>query len=184
MSLFELMEWRGHRSPEATRHYARVTPTKLAKAYVDTAYFQQNMATVEILLDLGALAQGEKDVVYYDLGYGLCANPEWWQCRHRMACARCDFFRPREQAQVIRTRDGIRRLKEEIPLTDDELRAASGDEAALTALIERNADVPTPAGRTPRELGMLNGHRGPACRCGAGHRQDSPSPEVAGCGGA
>ena len=31
LSLFELQEWLGHRSPEATRHYTKISPTKLAK---------------------------------------------------------------------------------------------------------------------------------------------------------
>jgi hypothetical protein len=35
MTLFELREWLGHRSPHATQHDARITPTRLAKAYAD-----------------------------------------------------------------------------------------------------------------------------------------------------
>jgi len=33
LSLFELQEWLGHSSPESTRHYTKITPTKLAKSY-------------------------------------------------------------------------------------------------------------------------------------------------------
>jgi integrase len=32
LSLFELQECLGHRSPHATQHYARITPTKLARS--------------------------------------------------------------------------------------------------------------------------------------------------------
>jgi hypothetical protein len=41
-----------------------------------------------------------------------------------------------------------------IPLTDDERAAMSDDSSALDRLIERLADVPTPAGPTPRQLGL------------------------------
>jgi hypothetical protein len=41
MSLFELQKWLGHRSPETTKHYAKITPTKLAKSYADAGYFER-----------------------------------------------------------------------------------------------------------------------------------------------
>ena len=41
-----------------------------------------------------------------------------------------------------------------IPLTDDERAAVDDGHAALDALLERLADVPTPAGPTPREIGV------------------------------
>jgi transposase InsO family protein len=39
MTLFELQEWLGHRTPEATAHYAKITPNTLARAYNDAGYF-------------------------------------------------------------------------------------------------------------------------------------------------
>src|SRR5439155_24258305 len=39
MTLYELQQWLGHRSPESTRHYAKISPTVLAKAYSDAGYF-------------------------------------------------------------------------------------------------------------------------------------------------
>src|SRR5262249_55601635 len=33
LSLFELQEWLGHRTPASTQHYAKITPTKLARSY-------------------------------------------------------------------------------------------------------------------------------------------------------
>ncbi len=155
MSLFELQEWLGHRSPGSTQHYAKVSPTKLARAYVKSGYMEQNLATVEVLLDLEALAAGEKRVVYYDMGWALCSNPMWWQCKFRMACVRCDYCVHGDQAVLVRSKEGIHRMREDIPLTEDEKKALDGDEEALDALIERNADVPTPAGPTPRELGAI-----------------------------
>ena len=40
-----------------------------------------------------------------------------------------------------------------IPLTDDERAAVDDGQAALDKLLDRLADVPTPAGLTPRQLG-------------------------------
>jgi hypothetical protein len=51
MTLFELQEWLGHSSPDATQHYAKITPTKLAKSYADAGYFGRNLRTIEILID-------------------------------------------------------------------------------------------------------------------------------------
>ncbi|WP_240812625.1 tyrosine-type recombinase/integrase [Streptomyces sp. DASNCL29] len=43
MTLFERQEWLGHRTPEATAHYAKITPNTLAKAYNDAGYFARNL---------------------------------------------------------------------------------------------------------------------------------------------
>jgi hypothetical protein len=40
-----------------------------------------------------------------------------------------------------------------IPLTDDERAAVDDGHTALDRLLERLADVPTPAGPTPRQIG-------------------------------
>jgi integrase len=149
MSLVQLQEWLGHRDPGSTQHYAKVSPTKLAKAYADTAYLQQNARLVEVLLDVDSLTRGEEGL-FYDLGHGLCANPYWWQCPHRMACVRCSFYRPTDDAHLIRTRAHLRRLREEVPLTEDEVQAADGDATALEQLIARNAGIPPPTAASKR----------------------------------
>ena len=41
-----------------------------------------------------------------------------------------------------------------IPLTDDERGAVDDGQAALDRLLERLADIPTPAGPTPRQIGL------------------------------
>ena len=45
MTLFELQAWLGHRSPESTQHYAKITQNTLAKAYNDAGYFARNVRT-------------------------------------------------------------------------------------------------------------------------------------------
>ncbi|MFG3023851.1 hypothetical protein ACGFZQ_35870 [Streptomyces sp. NPDC048254] len=48
-------------------------------------------------------------------------------------------------------------MLEQLDLTDDEREALEGDREAVTALAERLADTPTPAGPTPRDLGTTSG---------------------------
>jgi len=73
-----------------------------------------------------------------------------------MACARCDFYTPKEasQAQLLEGKDNLQRVLASIPLTDDEQAAVKDGQAALNALLARLADTPTPADATPRQIGI------------------------------
>ena len=159
MTLFELQEWLGHRSPVATQQYAKIAPTKLAKAYADAGYFGRNLRTIEVLIDQDAIKSGAAATGepwrYYDLGHGYCTYDFFDQCPHRLACARCAFYRPKpsSQSQLLEARANLLRLKQEIPLTDDECAAVDDGLVALERLCTGLADVPTPAGPTPRQLG-------------------------------
>lgn len=44
-------------------------------------------------------------------------------------------------------------MLEQLDLADDEREALEGDRDAVAALVEKLADVPTPAGPTPNQLG-------------------------------
>jgi hypothetical protein len=73
--LFELQEWLGHSSPESTRHYTRITPTKLAKSYQDAGYFARNLRAVEVLIDQDVVRRGsppDEPWKLYDLGHRPC----------------------------------------------------------------------------------------------------------------
>ncbi|WP_329376998.1 hypothetical protein OG625_05890 [Streptomyces sp. NBC_01351] len=72
-----------------------------------------------------------------------------------MACARCPFYVPKEstKGQLLAVKEGINTMLEQLDLTDDEREALEGDRDAVTALTQHLADIPTPAGPTPRELG-------------------------------
>jgi hypothetical protein len=48
----------------------------------------------------------------------------------------------------------LQRMLASIPLTDDERAAVDDGQAALNGLLGRLTDVPTPAGPTPREIGV------------------------------
>jgi integrase len=160
MTLFELQAWLGHASPETTQHYARITPNTLTRAYRDAGYFERNVRTIEVLLDRDAVTSGEAAAgepwQYYDLGHGLCSYTFFEQCPHRMACAKCDFYTPKDSSkgQLLEARANLQRMLVSVPLTDDERAAVDDGQAALDKLLEHLADVPTPAGPTPRQLGV------------------------------
>jgi hypothetical protein len=162
MSLLELQHWLGHNTPLSTQYYVMVTPTRLSRAYAEAGYLDRNLRAIEVLIDQeairsGAAAAGEP-WKYYDLGHGHCTYDFFDQCPHRMACARCDFYVPKDsaKAQLLQAKTNLLRMKQEIPLLEDELAALDNDVAAIDRLCRRLADVPSPAGPTPRELGSSN----------------------------
>ena len=173
MALFELQEWLGHRTPEATAHYAKITPKTLARAYSDAGYFARNVRAIEVLVACGAAA-GEP-WQYYDLGHGWCTYSFFEQCQHRMACARCDFYTSKNSSrgQLLEAKDNLQKMLANIPLTDDERAAVDDGQAALDQLLARLTDVPTPAGDTTPARNIRDSHvasrrRGPAQQAAGG----------------
>lgn len=157
LSLFELQEWLGHASPGSTQYYARITPTKLVKSYERAGYFERNVRTVKVLLDQEAIRSGAAaggPWKYYDLGHGYCTYDFFEQCPHRMACAKCSFYLPKgsSRAHLLEAKANLQRMLQEIPLRDEERAAVEDGLAAVEKLYEKLADVPTPAGLTPREM--------------------------------
>ncbi len=91
---------------------------------------------------------------YYDLGHGYCTYDFFDQCLHRMACAKCSFYAPKEstQAQLLEAKTNLERMMQEIPLREEERAAVEDGLVAVEKLCARLLDVPTPAGLTPREI--------------------------------
>jgi hypothetical protein len=158
MTLFELQAWLGHGSPNSTQQYAKITPATLTKAYQDAGYFERNVRTIEVLIDRDAVTSGQAAAgepwQYYDLGHGLCSYTFFEQCPHRMACAKCDFYTPKDssRALLLEAKDNLQRMLAAVPLTDDERAAVDDGQNALDKLLGQLADVPTPTGITPRQL--------------------------------
>jgi Phage integrase family len=156
--LFELQQWLGHRSPSSTQYYAKISPTKLAQSYADAGYFERNIRTIEVLIDRDAILSGAAvsgaPWQYFDLGHGYCTNSFFVTCPNRMACARCDFYLPKDssQAQMLEAKDNLQQMLHKIPLTDDEQKAVEEGIEFMEKLCNKLADVPTPAGPTPREI--------------------------------
>ena len=157
MTLFELQEWLGHSTPTATQHYAKITPTKLAKSYADAGYFKRNLRAIELLVDQEVVRGGRasnEPWKFYDLGHGYCTYDFFEQCPHRMACAKCSFYMPKKssKAQLLEGKDNLLRLRQEIPLSDEEVAAVDDGIAAMQRLVESLIDKPTPSGEPPRDL--------------------------------
>lgn len=163
MTLFELQAWLGHRSPQSTQYYAKITPNTLSKAYSEAGYFERNVRTIEVLVDRDAVASGAaasgEPWQHYDLGHGYCTYTFFEQCQHRMACARCDFYTPKDstRAQLLEAKANLQKMAVSIPLTEDEQAAVTDGQGALDRLLDRLADTPTPAGPTPRQLDVPAG---------------------------
>ena len=157
MTLFELQEWLGHYSPEATQHYVKTTPTKLARSYADAGYFARNLRAIEVLIDQESVRNGRATTEpwkFYDLGHGYCTYDFFDQCPHRMACAKCSFYLPKEStaAALLEGKSNLLRLRQEIPLTEAEVAAVEDGVSALESLLSRLANIPTPSGKTPLQL--------------------------------
>jgi hypothetical protein len=71
-----------------------------------------------------------------------------------MACARCPFYRPKDslKEQLVEGKANLVHMLEFVSLTEDEKVLVTEGVELHQELIERLADVPTPAGPTPREL--------------------------------
>ncbi len=158
LDIFQLQKYLGHKQISSTQHYLLVDQTKLANQVAKAGYLEQNLATIEVLLDQdavvsGAAARGEC-WKYYDLGHGFCTNPFWAECMHRLACARCPYYRPKNTTmeQLVEGKANLVRMLEFVKLSEDEQLLVTEGIELHQDLIEKLADVPTPAGPTPREL--------------------------------
>ncbi len=71
-----------------------------------------------------------------------------------MACAKCPYYRPKDSLgeQLIEGKANLVHMLEFVQLTEDEKLLVTEGIELHQALLERLADVPTPAGPTPREL--------------------------------
>ena len=151
LGIAELGQWLGHKDIRSTQYYAKLHPTRLAKSI---ARANKNSRLIQVLVDPTAAAKGEPAIFYY-LGDGAyCANPAWAACPHRLACLKCPMYVPKATAQLVEARDGVLRLMQEVPLTDEEKSVAEGDVQALTRYIEGRKNVPPP--RLPNQLYNFN----------------------------
>lgn len=91
---------------------------------------------------------------FYDLGHGYCTYDFFDQCPHRMACAKCSFYLPKDstKALLLEAKTNLLRLRQDIPLGEAELSAVEDGLSAYEQLLAKLADVPTPGGPTPRQL--------------------------------
>ena len=84
-----------------------------------------------------------------------CTYDFFEQCQHRMACANCDFYMPKDSTEtlLLEGKTHLLRLLQEIPLGEAEQAAVEDGIAAYENLLSKLVDVPTPAGPTPHQIG-------------------------------
>jgi len=158
MSLWQLMRWLGHRTEATTRSYVDADITKVAVKIAEGSFLQQNLASIPVLIDNDAVTSGAASSgqpwKFFDLGHGYCTLPEWAACRHRMACAKCDFYQPKHSAkmQLLEANGNLTRMLELVALGEEERTLVEQGMALNQSLLSRLADEPTPAGPTPREI--------------------------------
>lgn len=146
MSLFELQTWLGHSSPTSTQHYVACTPIRLAKSYAKAGYLERNVRAIEVLIDQEAIRTGAAATGqpwrYYDLSHGYCSYDFFEQCPHRLACARCNFYIPKDSSkgQLLESRESIQRLLREAPLREEERAAAKQDFDTLGRIVSAIED--------------------------------------------
>jgi hypothetical protein len=90
---------------------------------------------VSVLFD--RQAQPGSPSLLYDLGHGWCTNEAFGSCTHRMACAKCGFYRPDKElrARIDQQSERYVRFLRRLDLNEDE-RAAVADEAAARKLVQ------------------------------------------------
>ncbi|MGK3131365.1 tyrosine-type recombinase/integrase [Pantoea sp. C8B4] len=137
MSLYELMQWTGHSTPQSTMHYLRIRPTQLAASFVKA---DRVAHMISVLIDHDPEAASLTGAAtYYDLGDSYCTNPFWSSCQHRMACIGCDFNLLKQSARglVLESKVSVRRYLEEVPLTPDERAIVEQDAEKIEQALKR-----------------------------------------------
>ena len=119
-----------------------------------------------MLIDQEVVRSGKADSEpwrFYDWGHGYCTYDFFNQCPHRMGCARCGFYRPKNSAAALflEGKKNLLRLQQDIPLTEAEANAVEDGVNAFEKLLTLHTDVPTPEGPTPRQLhsGLVRSNR-------------------------
>ncbi|WP_256853594.1 tyrosine-type recombinase/integrase [Pantoea sp. Fr+CA_20] len=137
MSLYELMQWTGHSTPQSTMHYLRIRPTQLAASFVKA---DRVAHMISVLVDHDPEAASlTGPATYYDLGDSYCTNPFWSSCPHRMACIGCDFNLLKDSARglLLESKASIKRYLEEVPLTPDEKAIVEQDTEKLDRALNK-----------------------------------------------
>lgn len=155
LSLADLQAWLGHKHPASTRHYAAILQRTLTAAYRKADYFARNQRTIQVLIDRdtilsGAAAGGGQPWKYYDLGDGFCSYDFFAKRPHRLACARCPFYLPKDshRGQLLQVKAGIDRCS-----SNSTSPTPNAKPSKATAKPSPTSPTSPPAGPTPRQLG-------------------------------
>ena len=131
----EIMNWLGHVDFSSTQYYLEITPTALMRSFHAASKISETARYVSVLFD--RQAQPGSPSLLYDLGHGWCTNEAFASCTHRMACAKCDFYRPDKElrARIVQQSERYVRFLQRVDLTEEERAAVAADDAAARKLV-------------------------------------------------
>src|SRR6266404_6962844 len=115
-----------------------------AKSYSEAGYFGRNLRAIKVPHRSGKGTKRSsvpRSRGSFTIGHGYCSYDFFDQCPHRMACAKCSFYLPKDstKAQLLEAKANLLRLRQEIPLNDAELAALDDGVSALESLLSRLA---------------------------------------------
>lgn len=140
-----------HHTDRLTYHYVQSAPLPREQEF-------QNRKFVPVHLDLEAvqteIAAQSRAWRYAEVEAGYCTHVFYERCPHRLLCPCCDFFCSAEQLHPSLTEDKERfqLIFQALNLSTAERNMMEQKPGAKERLREQLADVPTPAGPTPRQL--------------------------------
>src|SRR5690606_20432909 len=88
---------------------------------------------------------------YYDVGHGHCTYDFFDQCPHRLACARCSFYVPKESSRLrlLQAKGNLEQMMQILVLKEQEQAAVADGVLVIEQLLDRLQKVPTPDGCIP-----------------------------------
>ena len=112
-----------------------------AKSYSD-GLLRTNLRAIEVLVDQELVRNGRaanEPWKFYDLGHGYCTYDFFDQCPHRMACAKCSFYLPKDRRKrsFSKPKQNLLRLRQDILLADAELSAVEDGLTAYEQLLKK-----------------------------------------------
>ncbi len=140
------LDRRKRKEPPASREGEKPYYWYLVPTYLDTK-----------VITTGTAASGAS-WRYTEVEGGYCTNPLYDQCPHRLVCAHCGYFVSTEKVSHARRFDRdkhLLRLLQELKISAAEYEVTRNIQSAVQQLRETLADVPTPAGPTPRQLQQM-----------------------------
>jgi hypothetical protein len=159
-----LKEWLGHKHFSSTRYYAAILQRRLTAAHRKADYFARNVRTIQVLIDRetilsGAATAGEQPWKYYDLGDGYCTYDFFAKCPHRLACARCPYYLPKQSSagQLLSVKDGVEQMLERSP-------SPTTNAPPSKATVTRSPRWPNAAPRSPPRQASHPNSSGPIAR--------------------
>lgn len=105
MSLYELMQWSGHSSPQSTMHYIRIRPTQLAASFVKA---DRVAHMISVLIDHDPeVTSLTGPATYYDLATPIVLIPSGAAARTEWPALAVTLICPKKRKRVVTGEQGF-----------------------------------------------------------------------------